>query len=233
MEFTDRLRTRLIPAIVFAAGLTIVVAGALSFLSPVVAGGPDADPSGPVGPVPTASPPLPVFPAIPTPSIAPSPSAGPADTAVPTRIVIPGMRIDLPIVANPDGYPYCNVAMYHRAFHTPGEPGATFIFAHARKGMFLPLLDASRVSNGKKLLGMLVSVYTDDDRQHLYEISAVRRHQTTLDRLAAAKTDQLWLQTSEGPRGTLEKLHVVADPVTVLPASSAEAHPKARPVDCG
>lgn len=232
MEVTDRLRNRLVPAFVFAAGLTIVVAGALSFLSPVVAGGPDASPTAPIG-LPLASPSAPVFPAVPTPSIAPPPSAGPAGTATPTRVVIPGLRIDMAIVPDPDGYPYCDVAMYHRAFNTPGGAGATFVFAHARKGMFLPLLDASKKSNGKRMLGMLVSVFTADDREHLYEIREVRRHQTTLDRVAAATTDQLWLQTSEGPKGTREKLHVVAQPVTVLPADHAEAHPKPRPLDCG
>jgi hypothetical protein len=60
----------------------------------------------------------------------------------------------------------------------------------------------------------------------------VRRHQLTLERPLAATSEQLWLQTSEGPKGTKEKLHVVAEPVSVSPADHDDAHPKARPVRC-
>jgi len=142
------------------------------------------------------------------------------------------MRIDLPIVPSPKTYPYCNVAMYLRELHQPGQPGATFIFAHARTGMFLPLLEASKVANGKKLLGDLIQVYTADDRVHLYEITRVLRHQVTLDRPVRETAEQLWLQTSEGVKGTKEKLHVVATPFTVLSADHADANPKAKPVNC-
>ncbi|HLA15857.1 MAG TPA: sortase [Candidatus Limnocylindrales bacterium] len=232
MDLGYGLRTRLVPAVLFAAGLTFVAGGLLSFLTPVAAG--EAVPSGPVAiisPAPPASPDLLTFPPLASPS--PSASSGPAGSAVATRIVIPSMRIDLPIVRGPKTYPYCNVAMFHPEFHQPGQPGATFIYAHARVGMFLPLLDASRIANGKKLLGDLVQVYTADDRLHLYEITRVLRHQISLDRMSRATAEELWLQTSEGVKGTQEKLHVVATPFTVLSADHAEANPKARPVACG
>jgi hypothetical protein len=234
VAIADRIRSRFLPAVVFAAGLTFVAAGLLWFMTPVAAG--DIQPSMPVanasrGPV--ASPGLLTFPPLASASPDPSALASPAAPAVATRIVIPGLRIDLPIVAGPDGYPYCNVAMYLRELRQPGEAGATFLFAHARTGMFLPLLDASKVSNGERMLDMLVEVYTEDDRLHVYEISQVRRHQVTLERPFKATTEQLWLQTSEGPKGTLEKLHVVADPIGVLPAGHADAHPAAKPVACG
>jgi hypothetical protein len=127
--------------------------------------------------------------------------------------------------------------MYIEDLPQPGAKGATYLYAHARAGMFLPLLDQSEINNGRGMLGMLVQVYTSDDRYFLYEVTEVRRHQTdSADALAdafAAKTPQLWLQTSEGPRGTPGKLQVVAMPLSSGPASPADAHPTARPVVCG
>jgi hypothetical protein len=99
--------------------------------------------------------------------------------------------------------------------------------------MFLPILDASKVNNGAAMLGMLVQVYTSDDQLFLYEIVEVRRHQTTLDDAANATTEQLWLQTSEGPRGTPGKTQVIAVPLSSGPAVPADAHPAANPVACG
>jgi len=233
MDIGHGFRARLVPAVLFATGLTFVAAGLLSYLAPVAAG--DAVPSEPVAiasPEPVPSPGLLTFPPIGSPSSGPSASASPAEAAVATRIVIPALRIDLPIVAGPKGYPYCNVAMYLTELHQPGEPGATFIFAHARTGMFLPLLNASKISNGKKMVGMLIQVYTADDRVHLYEVTQVRRHQVTLDRPVRATSEELWLQTSEGPKGTKEKLHIVARPFSVLAADHAAANPKAKPVSC-
>jgi hypothetical protein len=225
------LRSRLVPAIVFAVGLTLVAAGLLTWLFPIDAGGPQPSPSIPASPDPVPTPSPLTIPA-PSPATSASPSAR-VDAAVATRIVIPKLRIDLPIVKDPETYPWCNVAMYHRAFGQPGEPGAIFIFAHAREGMFLELLEQSQRQNGARMLDMLVQVYTADDRVHTYTISRVLRHQPTLDKLIAATSEQLWLQTSEGPRGTVEKLHVVATPVSILPADPGDAHPKAKPVDCG
>ncbi len=231
MDLGYLFRSRLVPAVLFAAGLTFVAAGLLSYLTaPVDAGDPTASPIAIASPVPITSPGLLTFP--PTPASSAKASTAPSKT-VATRIVIPGLRIDLPIVAGPNGYPYCKVAMYLKELQQPGEPGATFIFAHARTGMFLPLLEASKKSNGQKMLGTLVQVYTADDRVHLYEITQVRRHQTTLDKPAHATAEELWLQTSEGPKGTPEKLHVVARPFSVLPADHADANPKAHPVSCG
>jgi hypothetical protein len=84
------------------------------------------------------------------------------------------------------------------------------------------------------MLGMLVQVYTSDDQLHVYEISEVLRHQTTLERPIKAETEELWLQTSEGPRGHIPKLQVVAKPLTSGPvADPAEAHPSPKPVACG
>jgi hypothetical protein len=99
--------------------------------------------------------------------------------------------------------------------------------------MFLPILEASKVNNGAAMLGMIVEVYTSDDQLYLYEITEVRRHQLDLDDAVAATTEQMWLQTSEGPKGTRPKTQVVAQFLSTGPADHDAAHPVAHPVVCG
>jgi hypothetical protein len=153
---------------------------------------------------------------------------------VATRVAVPDLGIDLPVVLQPgNAFPWCNVAMYLPGLSQPGEAGVTFLYAHARKGMFLPLLDASLVNNGKRMLAMKVYVWTSDDRLYTYQVTQVRRHQYTLPDLWSLQSQQVWLQTSEGPYGTYNKLMVVAQPVAVTTASDVDAHPKARPIVCG
>ena len=164
-----------------------------------------------------------------SPSASSSPQLG---VRVATRVVIPALRIDLPVIEGPDGYPPCDVAMYLKELGQPGEGRATYLYAHARRGMMLPLLEQSKVNDGRAMLGMLVQVYTSDDQLYLYEISEVRRHQRTLDRPLAATSEELWLQTSEGPNASYPKLQVVAKPLSVGPADPAEAQPKAEPRAC-
>jgi hypothetical protein len=60
----------------------------------------------------------------------------------------------------------------------------------------------------------------------------VRRHITTLDGALAYGPESLWLQTSEGPVGTVEKTQVIALPLGHGPADQAEANPKPQPVFC-
>lgn len=230
------LTGRIAPAILTALGVTLVGAGLLTYLSPAAAGdpgGPSAQPSVGASPAPSPSSPASSPGTTPAASVSPSPSG---EGRVATRIVIPALRIDLPVVkppGGPDTYPLCNVAMYIQELSQPGQPGATYIYAHARVGMFLPLLEESKRNDGRRLLGMLVEVYTSDDQRFLYEIVEVRRHQTSLDAAFAVRDEQLWLQTSEGPRGTKEKLQVVARPIGSLPADHDEAHPSPKPVVCG
>ena len=225
----DRLGNRLVPALLTAAGATLLAAGLLSYTNPASAVDPTPSPSAIVSPAPSASSSL-----LPSPSPSASASASPStgDRAVATRVVIRELHIDLPVIPGPDAYPYCNVAMFIRELKQPGEDGATYLYAHARTGMFLPLLDQSKRDRGKGMLGMLVEVYTSDDQLYLYEISEVLPHQLTLDRPVAAKTPELWLQTSEGAKGTKPKLQVVAMPLSVGPADPADAHPAPHPVTC-
>ena len=161
-------------------------------------------------------------------------------TRVATRVRIVALKIDLPVVKPPPGantYPLCDVAMYlddgHGALGQPGEGKATYLYAHARDGMFLPLLERSKVKNGKSMLGMVVEVWTSDDQRFLYEITEVRRHQKTLDDALAATEEELWLQTSEGPHGTVGKLQVLAKLLSQESSDHKSAHPKAKPVVCG
>jgi sortase (surface protein transpeptidase) len=233
------LRSRLLPALITALGVVIMTAGLMSYGDPATAGtaveeSPTIEVLSPT-PAPTASPT--VSPTA-SPTTAPSPSAtavaSPAARVLATRVVVPALDIDLPIVKGNNGYPLCNVAMYLTELGQPGEARATYLYAHARDGMFGPIYElAIQRKQGRKMLGMIVQVYTSDDRLHLYEIREVRLHQTDLDDALAATTDQLWLQTSEGPKGTPGKTQLIAYPVSVGDADPADARPKPKPVRCG
>ena len=226
----DRVRTRLLPAVVTAAGVSLIAAGLLGYSDPTAALSPsDAPPS--LSPAPSASAPLITFP-----PLSPQPSASDrAVKRVATRVVVPALGIDLPIVApgGPTAFPLCDVAMYIPDLHQPGDNGAVYVYAHARTGMFLPLLTQSQVNNGKRMIGMIVQVFTSDDRLFWYEITKVRRHQSSLDDAFAATTPQLWLQTSEGPNASYPKLQVIAQPLFNLPADHRQAHPTPHPYACG
>jgi hypothetical protein len=150
-------------------------------------------------------------------------------------VVIQDLGIDLPVIRPPSStaYPLCDVAMFIQELGQPGFGRATYLYAHARTGMFLPILTASQIDNGAKMLGMTVQVYTSDDQLFVYEISEVRRHQLNLDAAVAATTEQLWLQTSEGPKGTRPKTQVVATFVSSGPADHQDAHPVPHPRVCG
>ncbi len=226
---------RLLPALVTAAGVALLVAGLLSYQDPpeAVAVVPSVGPSTPATEPPSPSLlPLPSLPA----TGSPPASAPPADR-VTTRVVIPALRVDLPVVRppdDPDHFPFCGVAEYLPQLSQPGSPGTTYLVAHAREGMFLPLLLQSRIEDGNAMLGMLVQVYTSDDKVFLYEITRVLRHQSEI---YSRPEEGLALQTSEGPRKgyvgyTGLVLVVVARPLSVSPADHAAANPTPAPVAC-
>lgn len=244
------LRTRLLPALVTAMGVMLVTAGLLSYADPATAGTAVVEPPSIETLAPTEAPSATI--AVPSPSAdasasadpgtAPTASTKPTARAVATRVVIPVLRIDLPVVRGNAGYPLCNVAMYMTtktatqpdAFGQPGEDRATYLYAHARDGMFGPIYKlAIQQKNAKKMLGMIVQVYTSDDRLYLYEIREYRLHALNLDAALAATSEELWLQTSEGPKGTPGKTQLRAFLISVGDADPADAHPKAKPVTCG
>jgi hypothetical protein len=228
----DWVRLRLLPAAITAAGVSLLGAGLLTYGTPAQATAPSPSPV--TSSAPNASPTLLPFP---TPGSSVAASASPAAARVATRVVVPALKIDLPVVRppnDPNAFPYCNVAEYIPSLSQPGSPGTTYLFAHARDGMFLPLLLQSRINKGKAMYGMLVQVYTKDDQLFLYEIKEVLRHRSELYN---QPQEGLVLQTSEGPKKgfpgyTGLVLVVVAQPLSSGPADHAAANPTARPVSC-
>ena len=150
-----------------------------------------------------------------------------------TRVYIPSYGINLAVVPGPSGYPYCRVAMYQHVLWQPMEPGVTFIYAHARTGMFLPLLYASKINNGAVMVGKLVYVYSSYSMRYTYKITQVRRHVKTIPNVGVIGAEQLWLQTSEGPNYTFPKLILVAKRIAAVRTTYAASHPVARPLVCG
>jgi hypothetical protein len=235
--------TRVIPGLLVALGVTLTTAGLLTYSGPVEAG-PVIDAPPVTVTLPTPSPEATVSPTLPgagsfvpsTPLPSPLPAGWPTAPSdrLATRVVVRDLGIDLAVIApGAEDYPLCGVAMFYPSLGQPGGGRAVYLYAHARAGMFLPILDASKVRNGQRMLGMIVDVYTSDDLGFRYEIFQVRRHQVTLTDAYAAGTEQLWLQTSEGPRGTPGKTQVIARPASIDPADPAAAHPRPRPYACG
>jgi Sortase domain len=149
-----------------------------------------------------------------------------------TRVKVPAYSIDLPVIPGPAGYPPCNVAMYIRELAQPREPGVTMIYSHARRGMFLPLLNASKVNNGAAMIGKLVYVYTSDSRLHTYKIVRVRRHVRSVQDAFGITSERLWLYTSEGPNTSYPKLVIVATRQRSAATTYLASHPRARPIAC-
>jgi hypothetical protein len=188
-----------------------------------------------------------------TPSAAPAASATAAapagssptpvldTTGTATRIVVAALGIDLPVVTLPaSGVHYCGVALRwpYRGFVEPGQAGSVYALAHARAGMFLPLLAASLRNGGRSLLGLKVLLYTSADWVFTYDITKVRRHLPSagVSRLSApmaARDPELWMQTSEGATAASPLLQVAATLVAARPAGHAASHPTPRPTVCG
>lgn len=212
-----------------------------NYPSSVPSKSPPSAPTSPGVETPTATPPTetppPTDPALGTPTATRKPVGS---VSFASRIRIPSLGIDLPVVpgdlvvrGNRNHYPLCDVAMYMPNYVQPGRPGATYIYAHAQRGMFAPLLKASKLNDGASLLGALIEIYTTDNQLHLYELHVVKRHATDLS-LAHPRPGKhiVVLQTSEGPTGTVPKLQVAARPLSVVPANPAEANPRPRPRVC-
>ena len=223
------LRLRLVPALITATGIALLASGLMSYTT-AVEKAPEQLQLAQYDPIPTQ----------PATVVLPGASAAaptfPPDRVV-TRIVIRRLNIDLPVMLQTEEYgmyPLCDVAMYQPQLGQPGENWATYIYAHAQHGMFLPLLKRSeREDSGKSMIGMLVEVYTSDNWLFLYKIAEVRRHTTTMTDAFATKVERLFMQTSEGVRGTIPKLQVVADYVSSEKTTPEKAHPDAHPRICG
>ncbi len=138
------------------------------------------------------------------------------------------------MAGNRGNYPLCNVAQYLTFFRQPGRPGTTYLFGHARAGMMLSMLEASRRNNGAEMLGDSVRVYRSDGWLFVYQIFRVKRHATdfSLANSLAPGEQRVILQTSEGPSGTVPKLQVAARLVETRRAGIGESNPTPRPRPC-
>lgn len=265
MKPLSGLAQRTLSALLIAISVALLTAGLFSYASSPAIGdqqptalpteignpvlGTDAVPTPSATASPVATSPSPSA-STPSPALSSPPSAAPSaaatlpprgEGAVATRIVIPALRVDLPILAgdidvpgNRDSYPLCDVAQYLIYYGQPGEEGTSYIYAHAQRGMFLPLLRASQRNDGAEMLGALVEVYTADDMLHLYEIFRVKRHATDLSLANSVEPGEhlLVLQTSEGTSGHIPKLQVAARPIGILPADPEAANPEPQPRPC-
>ena len=149
-----------------------------------------------------------------------------------TRVAVSGLGIDLPVIRGPSGYPPCRVAMYLASTAQPREPGITFIYAHARTGMFLPLLTKWRIYGSAGLIGRTVRVWTSDSYVSYYRITTVRKTTNGMAGVSLLTRERLWLQTSTGPNYTYPKLVIEASRYKTVKTTYAASHPAAHPVRC-
>jgi len=165
------------------------------------------------------------------------PAVGPIPQldAEPTRVVIESLDIDLPVIRpGPDEtYPLCDVAEFLPSYGLPGLPGLTYLYAHARTGMFLPLLETSRIHGGQAMLGKVVELFSSDRFHRRYQITEIYPRVKDLEVVNDLAGDALVLQTSETSRSSGTKLVVVARPIGAPELSSDRAaRPTARPRVC-
>ena len=123
----------------------------------------------------------------------------------PERIVISEVSIDLPVKKARiiDGYweVFPDSAGWGEGSGVPGHPGNQVIFAHARKGLFLPLRQVR--------VGMNIEVLTDDGK-YTYEIIEMKEMSPSQTEVIAPTTDErLTLYTCSGFKDA-KRLIVVA-----------------------
>jgi LPXTG-site transpeptidase (sortase) family protein len=194
------------------AGSALIIAGIL-----LIAGLGSGTPVAPATPLVSSTPVAVASTTIPsaTASASPSPTRDPrTPIALGYRIQIPRLGIDLPILEGdvtrdieaqktPEG----------AAFHLPGTsiPGLgsnTYLYAHARTGMFLSLWNAR--------LGDEVFISTPDLKGFKYVVSEVqpRVPPTDVSWVQPTTSERLTLQTSTGPNPGDPRFVVVAVPAT-------------------
>lgn len=140
------------------------------------------------------------------------------------RIVVPRLGIDLPLevgdserdVPRPG---FAGATPEHKAFvypgsRSPGEGGNTYVYAHARVGMFLALWSA-------KLGDTILIARADGSITRSYHVTLIVPRVDPADTrwLDAQGDERLTLQTSTGPRADDPRFIVVAHPI----AGRAEA----------
>jgi LPXTG-site transpeptidase (sortase) family protein len=157
---------------------------------------------------------------VPSAALSPATDATIAPSPTPTRTIPPGYRIRIPRLAidlpvaegdverdtvrqeTPE-----NFAFHFPGTAIPGDGSNTYIYAHARTGMFLTLWNARG--------GDEVTIVTPDARELRYVVSEVHPRVDPTDVSWAARTssERLTLQTSTGPNPGDPRFVVVALPV--------------------
>jgi hypothetical protein len=140
------------------------------------------------------------------------------------RIVLPRLGIDLPLELGDPGRDVPRpgfagatpeqVALVYPGSRSPADGGNTYIYAHARAGMFLSLWNA-------KLGDTVVIVRAEGSVVRAYQVALIVPRVGPADTqwLDAGGVERLTLQTSTGPRPEDPRFIVVAYPV----AGPAEA----------
>ena len=103
----------------------------------------------------------------------------------------PPSRSTCPSSASPtSSYPACNVAMYYqdRASANPARAARRTCTPTPGRGCSCRSCTQSKVSNGKKMLGMVVEVWTNDDQRFLYVITEVSAARPDAERLRRARS---------------------------------------------
>ncbi len=213
------------PSIVLAAAVVLLSSGCTP-----VATAPAATLAQTASPAPTASP---AFSA--TADTAAVRAAEPSATmgaggAIPSglRIAVPRLGIDLPIaegdlerdvtdLRTPEGY-----AFHLPGTSLPGQNGNTYLYAHARRGMFLALWDV-RLGDGVVVTG-------PGSRRLAYVVDQVLPRVPPSDVSSTLQTasERLTLQTSTGPSPSDPRYVVVCVPVraAIVPAAPPRARPR-------
>lgn len=199
------------PAIVGA-----LIVAVLAVLAVVLLSGrsPAADPS-PAGSSPTAatqSAPAPTERATASPSVQPSagsivPSSAPSPgTSVASRIRIPRLAIDLPIIEGDGIDAPLDSAAHYPGTAWPGGGSNIYIYAHARRGLFIGLWD---VRQGDEVL-----LDTVDGRTVTYVVEEIRPKTPwdAVELLEPTDEERLTLQTSTSYTATAPRFVVIALP---------------------
>lgn len=192
-----RLRlTTLLALALIATGVWVMLRG-----GPPVAVQPSASPS--ASALATSRPPTTEF-----------PTATPGPRAIPDgyRVQVPRLRIDLPIKEGDLARDIDNQQTpEHAAFHLPrtaipGEGSNSYLYAHARTGMFLSLWEAKE--------GDEVIIVAPDGKQLLYVVREVHPRVPYNETVwvLPTQTERLTLQTSTGPNPQDPRFVVVALP---------------------
>jgi LPXTG-site transpeptidase (sortase) family protein len=199
--------------VVLVAGLAVAAIAVFAALTGGFAPGgtTPATPGTSPGTTPNASPnasPTGTLPAIPTatPSLTPSPSPV---GVVAKRIRIERLGINLRIVEGDGTDAPLNKAAHYPGTSWPGGGTNIYIYAHAQKGMFLPLWDAK--------VGDEVLLDLADGTTARYVVTEVlpKVAWNALQYLEPTPTERLTLQTSTSYTPTAPRFVVIAEPAPV------------------